>query len=117
MSARHRAGKRLRQIIASAAATASLCQTSHGRHAATGVATVPAFFGAGFQVGSSYTSGPGPWNPAGGPTASNTNNGSRGLYTSTANSNTTTANAMWVPVISGGGATNAVTDGGANNTT
>src|SRR5215475_375666 len=82
-----------------------------------GVATVAAFFGAGFQVGSSYNSGPGPWNPAGGPTASNTNNGSRGLYTSTANSNTTTANAMWVPVISGGGATNAVTDGGANNTT
>src|SRR5262252_5472779 len=100
--------RRARRIASVAIATTFLTQNFAWAVCSDGVATVPAAVGAGFQVATTYNLGPGPWNPAGGPTVLNPNNWSPGTYTATANS-------MWVPDISGGGAAGVLTGGCEDN--
>jgi len=95
-----RGGRHFRQITTLAIATTFLTQNFAWAVCSDGVATVPAAVGAGFQVGSSYQLGPGPWNAGGanldatGKTILNPNNWTPGVYTGTANS-------FFVPDISG----------------
>jgi len=87
-----RGGRHFRQITTLAIATTFLTQNFAWAVCSDGVATVPAAVGAGFQVGSSYQLGPGPWNAGGanldatGKTILNPNNWTPGVYTGTANS-------------------------------
>src|SRR5262249_8843856 len=94
--------RRVRRIASVAIATTFLTQNFAWAVCSDGVGVVPAAVGAGFQVGSSYALGPGPWNGGGttnldstGKTILNPNNWSPGVYTATANS-------ISVPDISGG---------------
>ncbi|HKD31809.1 MAG TPA: hypothetical protein VKC66_38625 [Xanthobacteraceae bacterium] len=100
--------RRVRRIASVAIATTFLTQNFAWAVCSDGVATVPAAVGAGFQVATTYNLGPGPWNPAGGATVLNPNNWSPGIYTATANS-------LFIPDISGGGAAGVLTGGCENN--